>query len=127
MRLWEMHSPAAKAELLALATEPARNTRTNPLLSKKHTPHLHAAAFRWLFVGFVHNLELERMVSRLTLLEGRHPRTHAITLDAVYNYHMRCAPGRVKRKHAIMRANVKGALREAAKETAEHHKEIAGS
>eukprot|EP00965_Chrysotila_dentata_P137398 4544838-Pleurochrysis_carterae.AAC.1 len=73
-----MERDSAKAELLRLATEPAR---ASPLLNSTDTPFFHDEAFRWLFVGFAYNLELESMVSRLTMLEHRHPKMHAITLD----------------------------------------------
>eukprot|EP00965_Chrysotila_dentata_P234904 6200433-Pleurochrysis_carterae.AAC.1 len=57
------------------------------------------------------NIDFERMFSRLTLLEYPHPKTHAITLDAVFNYHMRAPTREMERKHTIMRAETKGVAR----------------
>eukprot|EP00965_Chrysotila_dentata_P165024 5448590-Pleurochrysis_carterae.AAC.1 len=71
-----MERDSAKAELLRLTTEPARAT---PLVNSTDTPLLYDEAFRWLFVGFAHKLELETWC--LGLPEHHHPKMHAITLD----------------------------------------------
>ena len=64
-------------ELLLLATAPARDTKVNPILSRKETPLLHAKFVPLLFVGFAHNLRLESLVSVLGKLERAHPKANA--------------------------------------------------
>eukprot|EP00965_Chrysotila_dentata_P052643 1746878-Pleurochrysis_carterae.AAC.1 len=60
------------------------------------------------------------MVSRLSMLERRHPRTHALTPDCVFNYHMRMTSGREARLDSSMRSTCGGAIsKEVALEKAE--------
>ena len=75
-------------ELLVLAVASSGDTKMSPVLEKNGTPLLFEQMCIRLFVRFAHNLALESMVSRLAMLEKRHPRTHALTLDATFNYHM---------------------------------------
>ena len=84
------------------------------VVGKEQTPLLYEKFCKWLFVGFAHNLLLECMVSRLTMLEKRHPHQHALKLNAVFKYHMKQEPGRKAR--AALRSETHGARSQASKE-----------
>ena len=77
---WQLRSPAALHELAAVASGIAISIAATPFPFRQLRDHL--------FEGFVHNLLLESLVSRLAMLEKRHPHTHALTLDRSFNYHM---------------------------------------
>ena len=113
-------------ELILLAGEPSGCTATSPVLSEERTPLLFDQMRMRLFVGFAHNLSLESMVSRLAMLEKRHPKTHALTLDNVFRYHMNNGEARAERHKFGIRSSTGGALREKAKDRAEDHKPISG-
>ena len=128
VRLWGLQRPSGIAELLVLAVEPMGDTKTSPVLTAARTPLIFEQMCNWLFVGFAHNLALESMVSRLAMLEKRHPRTHALTLDATFNYHMHenQLQGRLDRHRPCMRSSAGGALRQRARDRAGDEKPIAG-
>ena len=119
MRLWGLRSPTAIAELVQVAC--------GTTISAIATPHLFAKLRDNLFVGFAHNLLLESLVSRLAMLEKRHPHTHALTLDAIFNYHMKQAHARELRQSADMRSSTGGARRAAARDKAEDCKALHGT
>eukprot|EP00965_Chrysotila_dentata_P135066 4466754-Pleurochrysis_carterae.AAC.1 len=56
------------------------------------------------------------MVSRLAMLERRHLRTHALTLDNAFVYHMRMADARGERRRTEIRSSNGGGLRSMAAE-----------
>eukprot|EP00965_Chrysotila_dentata_P030925 1030369-Pleurochrysis_carterae.AAC.1 len=60
------------------------------------------------------------------MLEHRHPKMHAITLDCVSNYHMHVAEGREARRRISMRATSCGALRLSSVEATEFGYKLAG-
>ena len=122
LALWGMDRAAVVDELVLLATSPpaaqpeAPKQWVDAVVGKEQTPLLYEKFCKWLFVGFAHNLLLECMVSRLTMLEKRHPHQHALKLNAVFKYHMKQEPGRMAR--AALRSEMCGARRQAAKEAA---------
>ena len=122
MQVWGLQRPTAKQELLTLAVEPAGDTAASPVLSQSRTPLIYGEMRTWLFVGFAHNLPLKSLVSRLAMLEKRHPKCHALTLDHVLKYHMSQEGARAERKSAAMRSSSDGAMRAAAKDRAEDKK-----
>ena len=128
MGVWGLRREAVIRELLMLAVAPSGDTELSPVLTEDCTPLLFEQMRNRLFVGFAHNLALESMVSRLAMLEKRHPRTHALTLDATFNYHMHDnqVQGRLDRHSASMRSSVGGGLRRNAKDRAEDGKAITG-
>ena len=116
VRLWELRSSRAVGELVDIAC--------GRPVSKADTPHLYGKLCDKLFVGFAHNLLLESLVSRLSMLERQHPHTHAITLDETFKYHMAQADARADRLSPDMRSLTKGARRKAAREKAEEGKPL---
>jgi hypothetical protein len=115
-KVWRLEGAPLRKELLLLATVAAGETKANPVLSKARTPWLFAEMRDRVFVGFAHALLVESAVSRLAMLEKRHPRTHALTLDNTFNYHMRMAEARAARLDASARSTTGGALRAASVE-----------
>ena len=96
LALWGFDSPAMVQELVLIATTvvPADG---KSVVSKARTPLLFRQLRDRLFVGFAHNLFMESCVSRLAMLEKRHPRTHALQLDNLFNYHMKLSGAREQR------------------------------
>ena len=74
IKVWGLRQATGVQELLVLAVEPPGDTKESPVLTAARTPLIFLQMRNRLFVGFAHTLPLESMVSRLAMLEKRHPR-----------------------------------------------------
>lgn len=73
LKLWGLSAAVITSELALLATVPQGDTMLDPVLGEERTPSLYNKFIPMLFVGFAHNLRLERYVSVLAQLEKAVP------------------------------------------------------
>ena len=126
IEVWGLRRPKVLDELRLIATTAVATEGASSVVSKERTPLLFGQLRDRLFVGFAHNLFLESLVSRLSMLEKRHPRTHALTLDTLFKYHMKQLRSREQRQMSSVRSDKGGGLREKAREAREEEKKLHG-
>ena len=95
--------PVVRRELLLLASLPPRDTRSDPLLSSRHTPFIHRELVELLFVGCAHNLPVEAYVSRVANLNKIHSGLKPVQLSAMFMYKVRLEPEKEQRRSAHLR------------------------
>ena len=129
LEVFGLKRPMVLDELVVIATSPPPSRADGgpaPVLTKEGCPLLFRELRDRLFVGFSHNLFLESLVSRLAMLERRHPKTHAMMLDLLFKYHMRHADAREERLKGELRSGQGGGLRKLSLEKLAEKKALHG-